>query len=364
MGETIPRVKTRHPGIYKRGNRFSVRYTDRLGRQRFRSAPTLAEAQILKAILAADVARGELREVSRETFAAYARPWIKNYTGRTSNGIREATRLDYERDLESYIIPTLGRRRLNEIELRDIKELAISLQQRGLAPATIRNALAPVKALFATALEEGVLRINPTSGLRIARRKTGEMEKVKALTEDEITRLIDQIPENHRLFVRFLLHSGLRISEAIGLQWRDIDLDACKFRVERRIYRGTDDPKSRFGRRTIPLSPRMVVALAQSMPVDVPPEAPVFTSSTGTHLHVSNFAARHLKPAALRAGVPWASFHTLRHTCASRLFRAGINILQISRWMGHHSPNFTMAVYVHLLPGDAPDAGFLDALDG
>ena len=341
-----------------------MRYADRLGRQRFRSAPTLAEAQILKAVLAADVARGELREVSRETFAVYARSWIKTYTGRTGNGIREATRLDYERDLEASVIPALGRRRMNEIELRDIKAIAASLKQQGLAPATIRNILAPVKALFATAVEEGVLRVNPTSGLRIARRKTGEMERVKALTEDEITRLIAQIPENHRLFVRFLVHSGLRISEAIGLQWRDFDLDARRFRVQRRIYQGTDDPKSRFGCREIPLSPRMADDLARSMPAKALPEAPVFTTSIGTPLHPSNFARRTLKPAAARAGVPWASAHTLRHSCASRLFRAGLNILQISRWLGHHSPNFTMAVYVHYLPGDAPDASFLDALDG
>ena len=49
------------------------------------------------------------------------------------------------------------------------------------------------------------------------------------------------------------------------------------------------------------------------------------------------------------AGAPWAGFHTLRHTCASILFESGRNIRQVQRWLGHHSPSFTLDTYVHLL---------------
>ena len=69
-----------------------------------------------------------------------------------------------------------------------------------------------------------------------------------------------------------------------------------------------------------------------------------------------------LKPAAAAAGVPWASWHTLRHTCGSVLFRHGANAKQFQAWLGHHSPAFTVAVYVHLLDDDAPDASFFDAI--
>ena len=75
-----------------------------------------------------------------------------------------------------------------------------------------------------------------------------------------------------------------------------------------------------------------------------------------------NLFARVLKPAAKKAGVPWAGFHTLRHTCATTLFRNGLNAKQVQIWLGHHSPAFTMATYVHLLPDDLGDAAFLDAL--
>jgi integrase-like protein len=77
---------------------------------------------------------------------------------------------------------------------------------------------------------------------------------------------------------------------------------------------------------------------------------------------VSNVAARVFKPAAEAAGVPWASFHTLRHTCATMLFRNGVNAKQAQVWLGHHSPAFTLATYTHLLPEDLPDPSFLDDL--
>jgi hypothetical protein len=73
-----------------------------------------------------------------------------------------------------------------------------------------------------------------------------------------------------------------------------------------------------------------------------------------------------LKPAAVRAGLvddeggAWIGFHTLRHTCATRYFRAGANVKQVQAILGHHSPAFTLERYVHLLPDDLPDPAFLD----
>src|SRR6478609_7782623 len=66
-------------------------------------------------------------------------------------------------------------------------------------------------------------------------------------------------------------------------------------------------------------------------------------------------------PSNRRAGVPWAGFHTLRHTCATILFRRGLNAKQVQSWMGHHSPAFTLSVYVHLLADDLPDVSILDS---
>ncbi len=75
----------------------------------------------------------------------------------------------------------------------------------------------------------------------------------------------------------------------------------------------------------------------------------VFSSRAGTPLRMENVRRRYLRPAAEEAGAPWAGFHAFRHTCASRLFAAGRNAVQVQRWLGHHSPAFTLATYVHLL---------------
>jgi predicted benzoate:H+ symporter BenE len=58
--------------------------------------------------------------------------------------------------------------------------------------------------------------------------------------------------------------------------------------------------------------------------------------------------------------VEWATWHTLRHTCATELFNRGLNAKQVQTWLGHHSAAFTLSVYVHMLSDELPDADFWD----
>ena len=62
-----------------------------------------------------------------------------------------------------------------------------------------------------------------------------------------------------------------------------------------------------------------------------------------------------IRPAREEAGAPWAGFHTFRHTCAAMLFERGLNVKQVQRWLGHHSPSFTLDTYVHLLDERLPE---------
>lgn len=349
-------VRTATPGIYKRGSRYVVTFRDPYGKQRKRSARTLAEARDVKAQLTADVRRGEYRALARVTFVDYAGEWIDSYGGRTSRGIREATRADYRKQLEE-AIGFFGRMQLAAIEPADIKRYAKHVADRGVAPNTVRLALAPVKALLATAVEEGVIRSNPSAGVRLALTNGDtEDEHVKALSEDELPRLLAELPDGWRLFFEFLAQSGLRIGEAVALRWSDVDFDRRRIRVRRRYYRGTfASPKSKYGRRDVPISRHIAAELELRWMFEEDVERLVFASTTGTVLEHSNLMGRVLKPAARRASVPWASFHTFRHTCASMLFRRGLNAKQVQMWLGHHSPAFTLATYVHLLPDDLPD---------
>jgi integrase len=369
-------VKTSTPGIYKRSSRYVVVFRDPHGRQRKRAAKTLAEARELKATLTADVKRGEYRSLSKITFADYAADWIESYQGRTSRGIRPETLADYRADLERVAIPFFGRMQLAAIEPRDIKRLAAGLAETGLAPGSVRNLLAPVRVLLATAVEEGVIRSNPAAGLRITQRVEEDgAEGVKALTEDELRALLTALPDEWRLFFEFLTHTGLRIGEAIALSWGDVDVGRHRVNVRRRLYRGRfDAPKSRYGRRSIPLSEGLAQTLwpLRGTRAD---DVLVFSSSAGSPLNDSNLRARILKPAAVEAGLgewayakgrrsakTWVGFHTFRHTCATMLFRYGLNAKQVQMWLGHHSPAFTLARYVHLLPDDLTAPDFLDRL--
>jgi integrase len=355
-----PLVRTSTPGVYRRGGRYVVVFRDPEGRQRRRSAGTLAEARRLKSELNADVARGEYRAGSRVRVDEYAREWVRTYEGRTSRGIRAETVREYGRDLELHVLPVLGRRRLAQIEQRDLKALTRELAAKGLSRSSVRVVMAPVRAMFATAVEEGLLRTNPAAGLRIA--VGGGSERVedrrRALDEDQLVRLIGETPEKWRLLVRFLAQTGLRVGELIALTWEDLDLDGRRVMVRRRLYRGSlDAPKSRFGIRQVPVSARLAEDLRRARG-EAGDGAPVFPNAEGRPLR-SEFVLRSVvKPAAARAGVPWAGVHTLRHTCASILFRSGWNAKQVQMVLGHHSPAFTLATYVHLIPDDLPEPRF------
>jgi integrase len=207
------------------------------------------------------------------TFVEYAQEWIATYQGRTYRGIRPETLADYRRDLGlekdggligDGAMAFFGRMTLAAIEPRDVKRYAAELAARGLAPGSVRNVLAPVRALLATAFEDGLIRSNPSAGLRIVQRVQAEAHepRAKALTEEELRALLDEVPEEWRLFFELLAHTGVRIGEAVALTWADVDFGKRRLHVRRRLYRGRlDSPKSRYGRRVVPLTEGLAQAL-------------------------------------------------------------------------------------------------------
>ncbi|MCW2960750.1 MAG: int [Thermoleophilia bacterium] len=354
--------KTRYPGIYRRGDRFSVRQRDAAGRLVNKSAQTIAEARTIQASLRTSQASGEHVPKSI-AFAAYADEWITSYVGRTGRGFRETTRDDYRAALRLHIKPFFGRMRLTEIQPRDIKAFAFHLAGSGLSEASVRRYMGPLKALLATAFEDGLIRVNPATNVRTAVPRThDDREHAKALSAEQLQRLIAAVDEEWRPLIEFMATTGLRIGEVVALRWGDVDLDRGVFRVQRAFYKGNiDEPKSRFGKRRIPLSPKLAAMLrdrdAQLQPS---PKDPVFQTLDGTMMDPANIRSRIMRPAAARAGLAWATPHTLRHTFASRCFRQGCNVKQVQALLGHHSPSFTLETYVHLLPEDLPDLAFLD----
>jgi integrase len=229
---------------------------------------------------------------------------------------------------------------------------------------TVGYHVAVLRALFADAVEEGVLRSNPTSGVRATIRRADDVgdAPTKALTRAQLRRLLDEFPVDRRLFFEFLAHTGLRISEAIEVRWHtNLDLgQGPRLRVSRQLRSGRSTrPKSKAGLCTIPLSPGMGRPTAT---IDGPPGTLAFTILSGKQLNRSNLWRDVLRPAAVRAEVPWVGFATFRHTCASLMFDAGKNVKQVQVWLGHADPGFTVRTYIHLMDDGLGDADFLDGL--
>lgn len=327
-----------------------------------------------KAAVTVDVDRGEWLD-SRVTFIDYAPGWIGTYQGRTKRGIQPETIAGYRRELglDDHGRPLLGedglpiravgffgRMRLGHVRPPDVKAYVAELEARGLAPNTVRLAVAPVRALFATAFEDGLIRSNPVAGVRVVVQgpEEEEEEQAKALSEEELAAFLEALPVEWRPFFEFLAQTALRIGEAIEVRWGDVE--GSRLRVDRRYYRGRVAlPKGRK-KRSVPLSAELARALwALRKETHASDDELVFTSHTGLRIDQSNLMSRVLKPTARKAGIgDWPGFHAFRHTCATRLFRGGWNAVQVQKFLGHSDPGFTLRVYVHLLDEDLPEPTF------
>jgi integrase len=191
-------------------------------------------------------------------------------------------------------------------------------------------------------------------------------EKVKALTPEELSAVLAATPEGWRTFMSFLAETGLRAGEAVEVRWSDLDRGKSMLTVARQFYRGEVGlPKGRKTRR-IPVSARMDTMLWELRKQTRGADGDlIFTAERGHRIDQQNFAKRVLKPTCVAAGVgDWPSMHTMRHSCATQLFRdPDWTAAHVSKFLGHSDAGFTLRTYVHLTEGDLPTPDVLDSLD-
>ena len=340
-----------HPGVYRRTTptgqvSYVYRWRDRRGNQHRKTAPTLAAAvKALKVAQAAAIIGDILPTRSVLTVQAWFDGWI------VAHRVRESTRREYRASMKHHVLPTLGKMKLTAVEPRDVRELMASWDQKRLGYSAQRNALAALKAMLSQAVEDKVIRVSPAAGIRAQKPAAGLMvnDHEKALSDSERARIAASLTAEQRFMTDFLLQTGVRIGECLELRWHDFD--GHHIHVRRQVYEGTvAPPKSRYGVRTIPLGPTLAKSLwARRMAAARPKDDDlIFPNRVGGHVLPSN-VHRWLKPACEKAGVPWAGPHTYRHTCGSLLIERGVDPVQVSRWLGHHSAAFTMQTYAHQL---------------
>ena len=353
-----------HPGIYKRGSRYSFTYTDATGAQRYGSAATLAEARTAKAAMRTDVARGEFRSPSRLTVAEYAGQFLGSYVGRSGDGVNRDTLADYGKQLHRFC-EYAGRLRMSEVTPQVVRDYAAREARSGLARNTVRLRLAPVRIMFRQAVEDGVLMFNPAQVRLVVGKRSTE---ARALQRGELDALLDALPDEWVEFFEFLAEYGLRIGEAIELRWSDVETNDVGglVKIQRRFYRGRVAPPKAGSARVLRLERGRARALEERRGTQ---DELVFANPDGSRIDPSNLMSRVLKPAAVRAKLgelvatesgseraeSWVGFHSFRHTCATLAIREqGWSLEQVQVFLGHASRQTTDRYYAHLVSTDAP----------
>jgi integrase len=168
--------------------------------------------------------------------------------------------------------------------------------------------------------------------------------------------VIAKADEKLRLMLIFAASTGARAGEQWAARWKDVDLDKCELRINRRVdaYGEEGAPKSKAGVRTVPLSAQLVAALKEwkvrskfSKPEDL-----IFPNRRGGHIGHANLVKRFFQP--LFEGAPSMRFtwHGLRHFAVSTWIEAGMKPKAIQTFAGHASLQITMDRYGHLFPSE------------
>ncbi len=261
---------------------------------------------------------------------------------------------EYERSLRLHVLHALGGAKLSRIQRRDVQRLADDMLASGADPSTIRNALKPLQVIYRRAIEDGDLELNPCERLRLPA-AGGRRERIASPTE--AAALVAALRPEDRALWGCALYAGLRRGELRALLWKDVDLAGGLIRVERSMtsHGETGEPKSRAGRKGVPIVAALRDLLVEHKLVTVRDDGLVFGSTTAQPFTPTAVRKRGLT-AWRHAGLNPIGLHECRHTFASLLIAAGVNAKAITAYLGHASIQTTFDLYGHLMPGNEDEA--------
>jgi integrase len=315
-----------------------------------RTVLTRAEARRALDELRADLRGGVTR--TRLTTGDYLEQWVASV-----RNIRPTTRQSYRSDVVNHLVPLIGPVRLSELSPLHVEDALARLEPR-LSPKSLKNVHATLRRALTQGVRAGHLSRNVASREFVdAPRVT--VEEPEAFTAAEVQTLLGSL-EGERLSALFVLAvaTGLRQGELLGLAWQDIDLDVGSVTVRHELARvggrySRVDPKTSESRRTVPLSPAVVVALRahreRLIAEGFLPTAtgPVFTNTSGGPIN-GTWLTHHAQRLYAAAGIRVLDFKALRATFASRLYGAGVSDMEIARLMGHTRTHTTKRHYIAL----------------
>jgi integrase len=344
-----------------RPGRFIVDYRDPHGRRKWRTfkSKDAAEAYRVKLITEHHHYRGqEAVEDFDITFAEYAdRRWLPQIKAT----VKPRTYASYADTVKLHLTPVFGKARVRHLSRARIKAFLVAKLSGGLARNSVRIIHATLRALLNAATDDGLLLANPATRLgrqlRLAAPPRARQEAIKAMTREQLGAFLEATRRVSPAYVPLfatLAGTGMRLGEALGLQWQDLDFAAKTIRVQRAIS-GSEiqSPKSGHGRDV-----QMSVELAQILQraqMRLPARMKkhkwkvlplwLFCTRSGKLLEAHN-VRKVFRKCLTGARLPdHFTPHCLRHTFASVLLQEGESVQYVQEQLGHASITLTADTY-------------------
>lgn len=329
---------------------------------------TQKAAQTARNQAAVSLDQGTWIKPSKETVAAFMVDWLERRRT-TGSGLKTSTYTAYKRYLEQDIVTApLAAVKLADVRRHDIDAFLASLTAAGRGATTVHRIAAVLQGAFKDATHGGLIQVDPSRQLALPKVVAREVEYWQP---DEIGRFLDFVAP-HRLSALFevAIWTGMRRGELAGLHWPDVDLarrtvTVTTTRLATPLGVVEDTPKTRAGRRTIPLSDAAVGALvAWQIVQDTERRAWgdgysndgwVFTYEDGRPIR-PDYATKLFDKLRDRAGLPHMKFHGLRHCAVALHSQSGTSLAVVSKMIGHSSIAITQDLYGYMFTDAARDA--------
>ena len=267
--------------------------------------------------------------------------------------VRNTTLYLYRTKYETHIKPFIGNMRLEDVKPIHCQEI-INQGLEKYAYNSILEARIRLKQIFDAAVENQLIEQSPvTKSVKMPKKPLTER---RVLTVQEQKLLVDHITRKrlkHRDQAIFILETGLRCGEMMGLKWEDVDWEKHSIHIQRTlIYRGDTKtleehpPKSRTGDRIVPLTDTAYQILLDHKKRKIVGTY-VFQGEKG-EITSNNTYDAWLRGICHTLKIDLVSMHVLRHSFATRCIENGMQPKTLQKILGHSSISITMDLYVHV----------------
>ena len=338
------------------------------GRRISRKIGKKAAAKALAETLRAKLLLGDadwMEQSAPLNFGCYARDkWLNGYA-RLS--LKKSSFRGYASILENHLIPVFGKYNLDEITRDMIRSFLIKKVDSGLTPARVTRISMALSGIFQLAIDDGHINANPASKMQkyfTPKDANVGREIPQPYSAWELSQYLNTAEEMSPQYYPFFLllaRTGMRVGEALGLQWDDINFSLNCIEI-RRAWVDNKETTPKSGKtRAVAMTPALAQELRKLQAMKRNPVW-VFVNEHGNLCHPSNIHMRVHTPITERAGLRRIRLHDFRHTYATLRIQAGHNIADVSRSLGHASIKITLDTYYHWMPRKDSSISDLDAM--